>query len=118
MCENMMISIIRFLCVEDSPTSVNITHKKSVYFVGDILYCVANGNPSASYEWTELESTHVISRQSSLTIDSTWMENHVYKCTAANNVSGKGTTSISTTVTIHAVKRQSLTDGIIHCAPS
>ena len=106
-----MISIIRLLTVEDAPKSVNITQRKDVYFVSDILYCVANGNPSPSYEWTELESTHVISRQSSLTIDNTWMENRVYRCTAANNVSGKET-SVSTTVTIHAVKRQ--TAGIDH----
>lgn len=93
---------------------MNVAPKKDVYSIGDILYFVAHGNPSPPYEWTELGSTYIVSRLSSLTTDSIRMENRrpTYKCTATNDVSDQETTRISTIVTIHAVRRPST--GITH----
>ena len=81
---------------------MNITPKKDVYTIGDVLLCSANGNPTPTYEWTELGSNRVVSKVSSLTVYSTAMENHAYKCTAKSNATGKGT-NISATITLLAI---------------
>ena len=75
---------------------------KDVYTLGDVLLCNADGNPTPTFEWTELGSNSVLSKGSSLTVNSTAMVNHTYECTATSNTTGK-LTNISTTVTILAV---------------
>lgn len=64
---------------------------KSVYEVGDRLVCWANGNPTPTYEWLEIETNRTIGG-SVLTIEDhmTSDKNHSFRCSAYNLVAGIG----------------------------
>lgn len=91
----------------DSPKNLIIEPKKSVYVVGDQLTCSANGNPTPTYEWMEIETNRTVSG-SVLIIESYLVsdENHSFRCTAFNTVDGvsgqiDGTITFTVTGSLH-----------------
>lgn len=72
---------------------------KSVYEVGERLVCWADGNPTPTYEWTEIETNKTI-HEPILTIDDHMIsdKNHSFRCTAFNSVAVIGR-PITATVT-------------------
>lgn len=70
-------------------TNLTVTPTRSVSEAGDHLKCMAHGNPSPNYEWTDLQTNRVING-SVLIIDDYMKsgQNHSFRCTAYNIVAG------------------------------
>lgn len=62
---------------------------KNVYVVGDRLECLADGNPTPSYEWTNIEKNRT-TNGSDLTVEEYLKpdQNHTFRCSAYNTVAG------------------------------
>ena len=77
----------------DTPRNLVIKPYGGVYqvHVGDSLECSADGNPTPSYEWTDILTKRTIN-DSVLTIDEDMKpgQNHTFRCTAYNTVNRLG----------------------------
>lgn len=93
----------------DTPRNLVLSPVKSVYVVGDRLKCSADGNPSPSYEWTDIK-TNRATNGSFLTVQEYMKSDqiHSFRCTALNTVAGLKK-RISETVTFRVIgKKQTL----------
>ena len=72
------------MIVIDSPRNLQITPRQLIYQPGDRIQCSAEGNPTPSYQWTDLVSGSII-QGAVLIISEDMLDNtHTFQCTATN----------------------------------
>jgi len=72
----------------DGPRNLRISPIQSIYHPGDILQCSAEGNPTPSYQWTDLVSGNVTKRAFLDITEGMLDETHTFQCTASNRYNG------------------------------
>jgi len=79
------------LITTGAPRNLLITPRQLIYHPGDSIECSAEGNPTPSYQWTDLISRTVI-QGAVLNISEDMMEVdniHTFLCTATNPYNSK-----------------------------
>src|SRR6218665_3280593 len=73
----------------DGPRNIRIYPTQTEYAIGDRITCSSDGNPTPSYEWTEIgNGSSKVIRGPVLTVDETMVSDHerIFRCTAKNVV--------------------------------
>jgi len=103
-CHNMTDCMLVTIChvVAVAPRNLRITPRRLTYQSGDELSCTAKGNPSPSYQWTDVNNV-IIANGSNLIIDyAVNTTTYTFRCTATNDFNEKQhtiTANITFTVT-------------------
>ena len=89
--------------VSDPVTNINLDKVKHVYNPGEVITCVAEGNPEPKIKWVD-DANATVSESHILTIEPSMEGVQTYSCLATNVVRGV-TNTVMETVTFIVTSR-------------
>lgn len=71
-----------------APRNLKIVPTQPIYYPADKIYCLADGKPTPSYQWTNLDSGTVIQKPVLVISKDMVDKNYTFVCTARNKYNG------------------------------